>query len=166
MSHPWDKMEGEGKLAWQAFKSFLRLRDKEKAAKEVRRSGRWARGIANKFDWCKRAAAYDRWYKSIELTAIEPEIQEITKEHLKLTGLVRQICLSEFDKYAAQSVTDDSPVATLKDLRGMLKDMIQLERLILGEPTDRTESKWDLSGLSPEEIRALRDLKAKANVPK
>lgn len=53
------------------------------------------------------------------------------------------------------------------EVRGMLKDMITLERLVRGEATERVEhglSGVDLSRLSIGEIETLRLLEAKAGV--
>jgi hypothetical protein len=55
---------------------------------------------------------------------------------------------------------------TPAEVRGMIKDMITLERLVRGEATERVdhEHSFDLKRLSVQELEELRMLEAKAGV--
>lgn len=83
--HPWMRQEGESTPAYEAFRSYLRLRNVGKVCEDLGKSisliGKWC---AEK-DWVERTRAYDNHVASAEVDQFAEELAKVRNRHLVLT---------------------------------------------------------------------------------
>jgi len=79
---------------------------------------------------------------------------------------IRRLARQEIDRLIKRSeaAPADKPTMTAGTVLTLLREAIRLERLIVGEATERVEERdeLDLSRLSLDELRLLKDLRTKA----
>ncbi len=177
---PWCRQPCDSEHRWRAFVAFRDLAPPRtlRGASEALTGPdgrpfdlgtlhRWSRSDG----WFDRVVAFDRHLDAIKVQVIEDVLAEDARDVAN-----RHASIARDATEAAHSVVRDwlrrlalgerldgwSP----GDVRGMLKDMITLERLVRGEATERVEHGvgFDLSALTLDEIETMRALEAKAGV--
>jgi hypothetical protein len=176
---PWNRQPCDTDARWRAFLAFRdqpgvrTLRGAQEALTtadkvfDMRTLERWTSAFA----WPERCAAFDRYLDDARVAVLVDVLEESTRE-----TAARHASIARDAIEAARSVVDSwlerlgrgerldgwSP----NDVRGMLKDMITLERLVRGEATERVEHGigFDLSRLSLDEIETMRAIEVKAGV--
>lgn len=104
------------------------------------------------------------------MTVIEDALAEdaraVANRHASIARDAIEVAHSHVRQWLADLANGDAVEAWEPNaVRGMLKDMITLERLVRGEATERVEhglSGVDLGKLSIDELEELRRLEAKA----
>jgi hypothetical protein len=171
-SQPWVRQPFDGDLEWALFQDFLGLSSRPRNVRELVKKGapvsvKQLELIAWEKAWNARAALWDKHLDQIRVKAIETEVAESAKDVArrhqrgakKLLALVEQ----ELEKYHKASSSTEMPgILTPKDIIRGLFVGVRTERMVLGEASERLEGSVDLSGLSAEELRTLRDLQLKA----
>jgi len=164
---PWDRQHGETWKDWQLFLHYLHseTRVKSRTAEANGLSPSRIYVISKREKWDARTTAYDNHLQEKEDEVVLGELESATREHIKAVRSMRALGMRTIQRVLENSEDGDVPPTEIREALSLVKDSINLERLILGEATVRTETQsWDLSGLTPEEIRQLRELKAKAGV--
>lgn len=117
--------------------------------------------------WGARVEAYDRWVDEVLLeereALLRQSAQAITIEHMTALGDARELASRELSKYLeASRATDAFGLLKPRELTALLETVIKYDRLIREQSTERTETKFDLSGLDVSELRELEALTKKA----
>ena len=176
---PWEKYEW-AQLPWlrqpydtdDSFEAFVVFRDTR--PRKIRASA-W--DIPKHMEWCRanlwreRAAAWDAYLDEVHTNAVAKEVQESsadkTKRHMELLQMTHELVAREIAKHLKLSMTNDAPGGVLPPhvLAKFMDMSVRLERLIMGEPTERIgvdDEGPDLSALTPEELVAYRAMMLKA----
>jgi len=165
----WEQWEGEPE---EAFAAFVQYRDQTKPRAILRVFG--ARNTkllewSQTFEWKRRVLAYDRHHDAIRLEATESVLAqkgaEVAAEHLLLLKDTRELVARELKKLVEASRNSDMPgLLRTNDLIKMTDMVVKLDRLLRGESTENlgVTDELDYSGLTIEEIKQLKDLRAKA----
>ena len=172
--NPWDNL-GEPNDAYSAFRFYLALPEPRRVNMvatafpnvTVQTLWRWSR----EWFWKERAAAWDRHL----LAEVDAEVarqwaltkEQIAEQHLAAVRPLLAAVQLDASKYLRQVLESPTPVARkLGELTLALQRLVQVERLVRGDSTERIEhAGLDLSKLSDEDLRAAEALIAKANAP-
>jgi hypothetical protein len=125
--------------------------------------------MAGAAHWSARAALWDEHLSAIRTSTIEriteETAEEVARRQLTLTRRMQRVADRELTKLEKMGAENDFPgVVTARDALRLAANGIKLERLIMGEATDRTEVGPDLSALSLDDLRQLQGIQAKAGV--
>jgi hypothetical protein len=147
----WLKLPGETRSAYQAFAIYRDIyyeSDKpghrsyqlvaDKLAKSVVLIKRWG----SKYNWVERVDAYDQYLENLRQEAITYAKQTMATRHIKIisTGLdmaeeVLEKMQEDMHKFYGENERPMNP----KDAAKFVETLIKLERLTLGEATDKTD---------------------------
>lgn len=162
----WDRLDTEGDDEWGAFRNYRDMlpprRIKDASIKSTATLSAWY----NRFNWHDRVTAFDRHLDGIRRAEREALIkvdeQVRTARHLGLLSGIEDVLDRELAK-----LNDDSRGTTawgllkVGELNQLVETVIKYKRLIHGETTENVGVKRDLSKLSLDELRQLRDLERK-----
>ena len=171
---PYDRLDNEGDLAWDAFCHYrdtrpIGDRSGRKTAKALSRNARIVSKWSAENNWIERCRAWDR---DRDLRKRETElrmIEEMHERHLRIALDIQDIAVLELRKLAI-AVMEESEKRVLKpkEVRELIKMATELERLTRGEPESVTELRvkedYDLTQLTVEQLRALRDARKAAKI--
>lgn len=122
---------------------------------------RWAR----KNMWHDRVMALDRaMCRKVDQDRYDylaENSTEVARRHLELIRNGLDYASEQLDRLLDQAESDPTPQASIRELARVTKDLVQLERLIRGDTTERTEVRPDLSRLTSEELRRLSAIRSK-----
>jgi len=165
----YERQPGESKRSFALFLQWLREerpRSVKTFAKKVGKPEGTIWRLHSTKNWGERTDIWDRAQDKAEHKAILSERERIVRRHLraieKLHRLGEQnldILLSHLEQ---EGVELKGKNLSPRDVREILKTSTELERLIIGEATERVETQWDLSKLSVEELQTHKELKEKA----
>lgn len=175
---PWERQPCDTEARWRAFHAY---RDQEPP--RSLRALCTLLGLShvagrNRFStwstedgWPERCFAYDRYLdaRRVELIVdvLAEDAREVANRH---AGIARDAieCAHSVVRGWLVRLQANEPLEgwTPTEVRGMLKDMVTLERLVRGEATERVDHSigFDLSRLSVDEIEIMRLLEEKAGV--
>lgn len=165
---PWSRLDSDTDESWEAFVKFRDMKAPRRLSYlhgyPTGQLSEWYR----KHNWRERAAAWDGHMDLILLQEREDFLRQSAKdlnaEHLAILHSTRQLVQRELDKFVAASLESDavgmiSPGA----LSHLIDGAVKLGRLVVGESTENVASDMDLSQLSVEELKQLRELRIKLN---
>jgi hypothetical protein len=166
----WERRQDEPELAYEIF-TLYRDMGQTRSLDRLYRIFADAQQIkywSQLYSWQSRTAAYDHWAAMETNKRVEEGIAEATKRHRRITRLAQELAIRELRWYLekAKDTGRFERLMTGSQLAKLMKDSITLERLILGEATERIEgggeADIDYSQLSVEELGALHELLLKA----
>jgi hypothetical protein len=170
---PWVRQPFDSDIGFALFGDFLVLPLPRRLSSLVRPDGpltlRQIERIAHEAHWQARASFWDEHLANIRTTTIERVTEEtaedIARRQLGLTRRMQRLADGELVKLEKLMMQNDFPgLLTARDALRLGDRGIRLERLILGEATERTEVGPDLKALSIEDLREMRRLQAKAGI--
>ena len=162
---PWLILPTEDESQWRAFQHYLTMEPPRSVRRTIDERSKSSRGTvyawSTQHRWVERAKAYDAWMARQEMEAFSDERLRIRRDQLRLAERVRQLAERRMNElHRLETLTRVTP----KDALAMMQAAVQVERLLLGEATERTETAtWDLSSLSKEQIDKLEDIYRKAS---
>ena len=172
LEKPWTRQPCDDDVKWSAFLEFRNAdapRTLASLGKRLKLSQPTLRKWASDCAWRERVFAYDRHIDAIRCRAVEDALSESSRDVANRHAAVlrdAQVAAASVVKGWLERLADGDRLEgwTPNDVRGMLKDLIQLERLVRGEATERVEHgvAFDLSRLSVDEIETMRVIEAKA----
>lgn len=168
---PWLRQPCDTDQGWALFSDFLAMGPCRKLAKVPGYADNidLISGMAYANAWRERARAWDLHLTETRIAEVERVIREdaraMAERHLRMTRDLADLGHSEIRR--AKEIADKTDMAAIgvtpNVARRMIVDAIKLDRLITGEATERIATP-DVSTLSVDELRALRDLQEKAGV--
>lgn len=171
---PWQRQEGEPDFAFAHFQSFLAIpnpRDLRALSKIKGFPLTFGQLdlLAWEWFWIERARLWDSHLDEIRRSTIEDitrqSAEQVAHRHLRALGAMQDLGLAEIGKLLQISKENDAPgVVSARDALRYLGTGIRLERLVRGETTEKIEQGPDLSACTPEDLRKLRELQAKAGI--
>lgn len=168
--HPsWQRLDNEGRTPHKYFKNYLRQdrpRNIRRLAEDVGICYDVMRHYSSKFNWAARAKAWDEDLDRAEADTIIEEASKMAKEHMKAMKAARALGTIAIARILQVAEDTDDPPVTARDALALIREAVHLERLIIGEATERSEStvkkELDTSMLSGEEVEELLSLLDKA----
>jgi hypothetical protein len=133
MPNKWDRRDGEGTEAFEAFKLYRDMGESRsviKVGQECDKNrtliGRWS----SEFDWVDRAQAYDDHLDKLVLREKENELKKIARRHARLGVLMQS---------KGQEALEAFPIneATMDQIVKLLKTGVDIERAATG--SDKTD---------------------------
>lgn len=167
---PWARQPFDTDMGWTLFSDYLMLPVPRRLSKLREFLPRYElERMAKECYWPERAALWDEHLADIRTTTIERVTEEtaaeVAKRQLTLTRTMQSLAGKEFAAIARTYRGEDMPGnLSARDAIRLANYGIRLERVIMGEVTDRVEVGPDLSALSVEQLRTLRELQTKAGV--
>ncbi len=110
--NPWERREGEGTKAFEAFKIYLSLgeeRSADKVGKQLGKSNKLMERWSARHDWVKRAHAYDDWLSDNEFRQNKKEREKMREKQIKIAMRFQDVAM---DRLAKMS---DKDIAKMKD---------------------------------------------------
>lgn len=181
LARPWNRQPCDTEARWRAFRAY---RDQPPPRTVPGASRALASPTGRPFCertlmkwsgedcWPERCLAFDRWLDehrtSVIVDALSEDARAVANRHASIARDAIAVAHAQVrgwleDLASGEKLDAWSPA----DVRGMLKDMITLERLVRGEATERVEhglSGVDLGKLTIGELETLRELEVKAGV--
>lgn len=170
----WTRRRGEPEAAWKAFASFREQRSPRRiqyvTVDGMQVSAGELATWAKKYDWATRTADYDAHLDTIFLAGKEEALRigavTAAVEHLQILGSMRELLGREMAKWNEASRGAGVTMLKAGELQKYAETVVKLERLVLGQSTEKVEQIYDLSKLTSEEIKTLLELTEKANMAK
>lgn len=143
---PWERQDGESAKAYEAFQLYRDAspsdRSLRKLAEQIGKSRtlieRWSSG----HEWGERVAAWDAHNDAIRRAAMAAEAQMMGERHARLA---RRVLDMVAEKLESIDPTDLPPA----QLSRLIDTASKLERLALGEPSERVET----TAATPDEVK-------------
>lgn len=163
----WDYQpeEGETPAPWAAFQEFRdgpKPRSLTNLATRIGKAYDTVATWSKEFCWFDRAAAYDTHLDQETQAVVLSDVQAMAREHLKTASLARLVA----HEALAMHLTDlrkSQGAVTAQAAARLLKEAAHLERLTLGEVTERVAAPDPgLGKLTEEELWRLKELQRKA----
>ncbi len=120
-----------------------------------RQDGRSYRGISLEHSWTHRADAWERHATEIRNEAAEDEIADMSRRHIQLARVLFDSAYLEA-KRMLEGLENENRKLSPKEIVTLTEACTKLERLARGEPTERTESTVDVSGMTLDQLEAFR----------
>ena len=160
IGQPWDRRRGESAEHHGLLRRYLEMGSGRKLADLAEAVGRPVKSVqrlSSQHDWVERAAAYD--------AHLDARVDALTTDAVAAMRLEHMRALEILRKHGIMLAAKER--GTAGDGRAMIETAIRLERLLIGEATDRqemrvqVESDRDLSVLTDDELATYRALLAK-----
>lgn len=164
----WERQPGDTDESWHAFVAF---RDAKPPRRLLGRPGTGPTVQLSKWyregGWRERAAAYDAYMDHVMLQEREDFLRQTAKdisvEHMQVLQTARSLVQRELDKFLKASQESEAiGMVSPGQLNAMMENMVKLDRLVRDQSTENVETGMDLSQLSVEELKALKELSLKA----
>lgn len=133
----WEKQKGESRKAFQAFAIYRDMgmaRSYTAVAQELQKSGTLIRRWAGRWSWEQRVDAYDAHIDEQARKKHEAERVAMSERQYRLAR-----AMSTRVAESMQSMIDKKEVLTHSDIPRWLDTAVRIERLVMGEVTERTE---------------------------
>lgn len=171
---PWDRQPWDTELGWSLFGDYLILPVPRRLQTIASKSGYplvTIKGWAKAGYWAERAGLWDDHLADIRTTTIErvteETAEEVARRQLTLTRTLQRVASLEIEKLFAEVSREGSAMGTMtpREALRFAERGIILERLILGEATERTDTGSNpMDQLNVEELRQARALQEKAGI--
>lgn len=173
---PWDRREREPEKAYAAFVVFRDIGAGrtilEASRRQGKRSHRRHEQWSSTWSWKSRAAAWDAHLLGTYQAHAEDLTKGLKETHLAFLAAMKDAIMSDMLAHARRATQADkctkdrdTPLYSMTELKNAGKVMIELGRLVAGEPTEHakvTQGDPDYSKLTVEELAQLRALREKA----
>jgi len=134
---PWERQKGETSRAYEAFTVYRDMganRSQSKTSKKLGKNSRTIADWSTKYEWVKRAAAWDAEQDRIARQAQVDEIKKMRKRHADLATAM----LVKAAK-ALQRIPEDEVKAS--DVSRLVETASKLERISRGDAGDVVEER-------------------------
>ena len=150
----WGRREGETELAFSRFREYLTMetpRSRVVAAKDMGISIGALNRMALKHKWPQRAAAYDDAMAKAADRAAMSTAEDMQRRHMEAVHAMLRRGVSAITEADLTEARDGVP---------MIDKAVRLERLLVGEATERTESRISSLDRDPDLSRLTDDERA------
>jgi len=169
-SDPWLQLDNEGDIPYADFWRYLSLPlprpTTGEYAKTIGKTQSTISKYSSRYNWAQRLQSWDARLHDIEVEAVITEREKMTREHLQALRAARilgTLAIQDHLRKAKAAKVGKIDIGVRSAL-ALLKESMHLERLILGEATERVETREldvDVSKLTGEEAEQLLAILAK-----
>lgn len=128
---PWERQQGESSQAYEAFQKYRDMggkRTQTAVAKELGKSVTLINRWAAKYGWKSRALSYDNYLEKEALREATKQARSMRARHIKLAMFLQKMAADKLEKIKIDEID-------IKDIRLLLKDGIEIERMSRAEET-------------------------------
>jgi len=154
MADPWERRDGEGDEAWQAFQMYRDMgltRSTAKVGKELVKSRDLMLRWSAHWDWVARVQAWDVEQDRVWVLEQKAARRAMARRHVSIAGQFQAAVVERLKTF-------DSRTMKARDLALLMDTAAKLERAALGEPDQRVQVSGQLdTGLTDEERLARLD---------
>ncbi len=168
----WDRQPFDSERQWAAYRVYL-MQPMPRSVERLHKTTGIPLGTltlwSKKNHWVNRALVLDNhihntWTEKVE-TYIEKRAEDYVDRHAAVLTDAFTLLQTELKKYLEVSQGSDMPgLLRPSDLIRLMEVTVKLERLHYGESTENIASKVDLSGLTIEQLRDLKELNSKVGM--
>lgn len=171
---PWTRQPFDTDWSWALFSEYLFLPPPRQLRLLIRPGLHWStiEDLSRQDIWRERAACWDRHLDQLRLETIERVTEETARQRAERQGkqgkkLARmgELAVDRLTRLLEASPEFGATEVSCRDAIRAIGIGVRVERLALGENTDRVDSGPDLSTWSVEDLRALKALQEKAGQP-
>lgn len=142
----WDQQPGETGIAFRSFMAYRDMGPARTIAETARRLGKHSKTLEDhgiRHRWKERVFAYDQHINEIAVRAAEEERREAQKRHIQLARLMQGVGGKALEAMFAKVRLDPAAAEQVppQEMRLLSETGLKLERLLIGEPGERTEVK-------------------------
>lgn len=181
---PWERVDGESDVEWEAFSLWRDLAYPDGIALHTRFRARrmgdlaailgvtmsQASALSKRCGWSLRTTQYDRYVDEIRLGVKATNAQRVGAEHAKILGNLRAMVDLELTKHKERAEIDpNAPTTSIRELLLLIDAVVKLDRLVLGQDkpegqteTQTTDKRWNLEALSLQDLEALERARERA----
>ncbi len=174
LEKPWVRQPCDTDLSWVLFQEFLSAPIPRRLADLARKNScpmTWHQleSVAFEDGWKGRAAAWDQHLDNLRTETIEKVVREDAQQRAERQGRagkkLQRLGEIEIDKLitALERPGEAHGLITVRDAIRAIGIGVRVERLALGDSTDKIETGPDLSKLSVDDLRKLREIQEKTN---
>jgi len=98
----WRRREGESNPAYEAFRSYMRLRSTTKVAEDLGKSITLVTGWCTRNEWVERIAAYDSYVVTADTDGLVHALAESRDKNLALMDKLRGLLDMRLDDFIAK----------------------------------------------------------------
>lgn len=172
----WERVSGETQKGYQAFCIYRDMgaaRSLSKVAEKLGKTSRLIKKWSSENGWVKRTTAYDDYIDRKARGVIEGKLEDINSEHLNMIRNAREsvmvplsALLKRIEKANKKgddpfSDFDDKPLDKLLDMARpyvkLVLDVIKLERLMYGLPTETIKAEGTIDHAVNHDIRVVNE---------
>jgi len=172
----WEMGEGETAKAYEAFSAYRDLgagRSLAKAAAKVGKSERLMKKWSARHEWGTRARAYDEYLEGRSRGAYESKLVEVNTAHLDMVRSAREAVMAPLSSLLARieklkgegagtlAGAEDIPLDKMMTIaRPYIKlaiDVIRIERLLYGLPTQSVKTEGNIGHSVSHDIRIVSE---------
>lgn len=178
LARPWVRQPFDSDLSWALFQDYLSSPVPRSLAALARRPGcplSWSQieSVAWEDGWKERAAAWDSHLDRLRVQTVEEVVQEDARARAERQGRagrklsrLGELAVDRLIRILEANPEFGATEVTTRDAIRAIGIGVRVERLALGDTTDKIETGPDLSGFSVEDLRTIRELQEKAgNAP-
>lgn len=162
----WEKRPDETEGEFNLFQRYLAQGNNRNV---VRMAGFLKKDVlylSHRMDWFNRANAYDLYIQRVLLAERDAQLQitaqQVTEEHKSILHDARSVIMNEISLLADQVREQPGEKVKLSELIKLMDLTIKADRLIRDQTTENVSTDWNVSSLSPEDLRKLDELHQKA----
>lgn len=175
-AEPWVRQPFDTDLTWPLFQEYLAMPPPRRLgdlAKRPRFPLTWAQleTLAWEDGWKLRADCWDAHLDQLRIQTIEKVTEEDARSRAerqarggKMLQELGTLTVGRLIKILKTNPDFGSTEVTTRDAIRAIGIGVRVERLALGDVTDRVDTGPDMSKLSVEDLRALRELQEKAGM--
>lgn len=171
IEHPWHRQPCDTPISWSLFSDYRDAGPGRSLAVLARGSNlSWQQihRTAREDAWTARANAYDEWLEGEReetiMEAVRENAEATAARHIHACKRLVKLGSQELEKYLRASSEGEMPgLLVPRDVLRFITLGIRAERLIRGDATDRVEQGPDLSRLSTDDLRTLREIQARVD---
>lgn len=154
-AEPWERQPGETPEAWEAFRHYRDggvTRSLRTVAEQLQKSqalmGRWSA----RHSWVLRASAYDNEQDRLWRLELQVQRRKSARRNLAVAQGTMQVV-----SQAVVQMVQNPGALTPGDVARLMETASKLERLVLGEPTERTSVTAGPGGADSADVGVLSD---------
>lgn len=83
--HPWTRRPDESTPAYEAFRSYMRLRNITQVAPDIGKSLGLVKRWSSTHDWVERMRAYDTYLSTSQVESVAEEMAKVRNKHMAIT---------------------------------------------------------------------------------
>ena len=149
MGELYERQDNETEKAWGAFLIYRGLTPTDRSLTFVSKKLKKTVGLISKWakdwKWTDRLDAWERRLDGVRIESTLGEIQEMNIRQMQGSRDMQKLGLLVIQRHLAKMEENENIKGDLSIARKLLMDGVRMERACLGEPSDITESRVDMS---------------------
>ena len=134
---PWERQKGETAKAFEGFRTYRDFGPKRSltaVSRVVAKSRAFMSRWSMRWNWVERATAWDMEQDRVMREARQDEVKEMNRRHVQIVRAAQGKAIEALSLFSPASIR-----SRLGEVVAALVEIMKMERLILGESTERLD---------------------------